>query len=224
MIRCQSIQSQFSEYLDGAISGRDMQSIAKHLQQCTECSRELTAWRKVQTLVAGVGPAKPPVDLGLRLRVAISQEQARTVRHRIDAWHIQWQNTVAPFLARAAAGTASAVVLLAAFAFLIGTVAAPPPLAANDATTDSVSTPHLLYTRSGSEPNVAFQPPVLVEAQISQTGRVYDYRIVSGPTSQDVRDRLANLLLMSQFSPALFYGTPVPGRAILSFSSIAVRG
>ncbi|MGA9960618.1 MAG: anti-sigma factor, partial [Acidobacteriaceae bacterium] len=67
-------------------------------------------------------------------------------------------------------------------------------------------------------------PPVLVEVQISSTGSVYDYRIVSGPTTKEVRDALDNMLLMSHFTPAQFYGIPVPGRAILSFSGASMRG
>lgn len=224
MIPCQSIQSQFSDYLDGTVSGVDMQRIAGHLEGCRDCSEEFGSWRAMQALLAQARPIKPPADLGLRLRVAISQERARTLRYRLDSWHMHWQNTLAPFLARAAAGTASAMILLATFALLIGTVAAPQSLVANDATTDSVSTPHLLYTRAGSDARLAFEPPVLVEAEINQTGRVYDYRIVSGPTSPEVRSEVENVLLMSQFSPALFYGHPVPGRAILSFASISVRG
>lgn len=224
MNSCLSIQSQFSEYLDGAISGAQMQSIASHLQACEECAKEFAAWRDVQSLLTSLGPAKPPADLGLRLRVAISQEQARTTRHRLDVWQMYWQNSMAPFLARAGAGLASAIILIGVLGLMIGTVAAPPTLAANDAVTDSVSTPHLLYTSASTDSRIAFRDPVLVEAEISQSGRVYDYRIVSGPESKAVRDELDNILLMSQFTPALFYGRPVPSRAILSFSGVSVRG
>ena len=224
MNSCLSIQAQFSEYLDGAVSGASMHSIAAHLQQCGACSEEFAAWRNLQLLLSSVGPNRPPADLGLRLRVAISQEQTRTARHRLDVWQMYWQNSMAPFLARAGAGLASAVILLGALALMIGTVAAPPSLAANDATTDSVSTPRFLYTSAGTDARIAFHDPVLVEAEISQSGRVYDYRIVSGPQSQAVREELDNILLLSQFTPALFYGIPVPGRAILSFSGVSVRG
>jgi hypothetical protein len=224
MNSCSSIRAQFSEYLDGVIAGAGMRSIAAHLQSCQECSAEFAAWRNLQSLLTAVGPAKPPSDLGLRLRVAISQEQSRTVRRRMDCWQMHWQNSLAPILARGAAGLASAVILLTAAALMIGTVAAPPTVAANEALPDSSSTPQFLYTVGGTDSRVSFRAPVLVQADISPAGRVYDYTIVSGPESKAVRAELDNILLMSHFTPALSYGVPVRGRAILSFSGTSVRG
>ncbi len=81
----------------------------------------------MQRLLSSVGPAKPPADLGLRLRVAVSQERARTARHRLDIWQMYWQNSLAPLLARGAAGLATAMILLGTIGLMIGTVAAPPP-------------------------------------------------------------------------------------------------
>jgi hypothetical protein len=224
MISCDSAQSQFPEYLDGAVSGVKMRNIAGHLEACDKCREEFMGLRALQTLLTGVAPIKPPTDLNLRLRVAISQEKARTARRRLDVWQMHWQNSLAPFLARAGAGLCSAVILLGAFALMVGTVAAPPPLAANDAVTDSISSPHFLYTSAGTDAALVFRQPILVEAQVSKTGRIYSYRIVSGPQTEAVKGELDNILLLSQFSPAMFYGSPVPGRAILSFSGVAVHG
>ena len=50
----------------------------------------------LQRVLTSIGPAKPPADLGLRLRVAISQEKARTTRRRIEAWQLYWENTLSP--------------------------------------------------------------------------------------------------------------------------------
>jgi len=224
MSPCDSIQSQFPEYLDGVTSGVQMFHIARHLESCEDCSKELAAARTMQNLLASVAPVKLPADLNLRLRVAISQQKARTARRRLDVWQMHWQNSVGPFLARAGAGLASAVILLGAFALTVGTVAAPPTLAANDAVTDTVSSPHFLYTSAGTDAHIASHSPILVEANVSATGRVYSYRIVSGPQSKAVREELDNILLLTQFTPAMFYGTPVSGRAILSFSGVSVRG
>lgn len=224
MSACNSIQSQFSEYLDGVTSGVQMLHIARHLESCDDCSQELAAARGMQSLLASIAPVKLPADLNLRLRVAISQEKARTARRRLDVWQMHWQNSVGPFLARAGGGLASAAILLGAFALMVGTVAAPPTLAANDAVTDTITSPHFLYTSAGTDVPIASRSPILVEANVSATGRVYSYRIVSGPQSEAVKEELDNILLLSQFSPAMFYGTPVHGRAILSFSGVSVRG
>ena len=221
---CLSIRSQFSEYLDGAVSGTAMHSIANHLDGCQECTTEFAQWRTLQRVMTSMGPAKVPADLGLRLRVAISQEKARTTRRRIDIWQMYWENTLSPLLVRGAAGLATAMVLLGVLGLMVGTVAAPPPVAATETVADTTTTPQFLYTVGGTDSRNAFVPPVLVEVDISNTGRVYDYRIVSGPTTRQVREALDNMLLMSHFTPAQFYGVPVPGRAILSFSGASVRG
>lgn len=215
---CSLIRSQFSEYLDGVLSGAGMQSIASHFVECGECRAEFAKERRLQGLLTGVGPVKAPADLGLRLRVAISQERARTTRRRLDVWQMYWENTMAPVLARGAAGLASAVILLGALGLMIGTVAAPPTVAANETAAESTSTPRFLYTVGGADSSATFEEPVVVQAEISKTGRVYGYRIVSGAQSEGVRQQLDNFLLMSHFTPALFYGIPVPSEAILSFS------
>jgi hypothetical protein len=65
---------------------------------------------------------------------------------------------------------------------------------------------------------------VVVEAYVNGAGQVYDYRIVSGPTDPATRSQIENMLLFSVFEPAKFFGQPVRGLAVLSFSGIAVRG
>jgi hypothetical protein len=53
---------------------------------------------------------------------------------------------------------------------------------------------------------------------------MYDYRIVSGPNDEATRSQIENLLLTSHFEPARFFGQPVRGLAVLSFSGVSVRG
>lgn len=219
-VTCTSIRTKFSECLDGMLPGAGMQSVASHLAECRGCTAEFSEWRRLQGLLTKVGPARPPADLGLRLRVAISQERARTARRRMDVWQMYWENTMAPVLARGAAGLATAVILLGALGLMIGTVAAPPAVAANETTAESTSTPRFLYT-VGTDASAAFREPVIVQAEIGKTGRVYDYRIVSGSQTPAVREQLDNFLLMSHFTPALFYGIAVPSEVILTFSGDA---
>ncbi len=218
---CTSIRSKFLEYLDGVLSGASMRSVAEHLAECRACGVEFAEESRLHALLADIGPAKPPADLGLRLRVAISQERARTAQRRMDVWQMYWQNTMAPVLARGAAGLVSAVILLGALALMIGTVAVPPTVAANETVAESTSAPRFLYTIGGNDSRAAFPEPVVVQVEVSKTGRAYGYRIVSGPQTEAVRAQLDNFLLMSHFTPALFYGNPVPSEAILSFTGTA---
>ena len=62
---CQKCQSFFSAYLDGAVSGRQMQKIAKHLEICPPCAQEFSALRAMQQSLASLGPAKAPATLAL---------------------------------------------------------------------------------------------------------------------------------------------------------------
>lgn len=242
MKQCKSIREAFSAYLDGALTGVAMQQTAEHLESCAECEREFAGWRAMQTALAKIGPAKAPADLALRLRVALSQEQARTAQRFFDRLHVRWQNTVAPFLLRASAGFASAVLLLGTAAVLIGAFASPEPVEARDASADAATSPRFLYSllassTPGTEPTTAVKPhgavrtatvqegnAVVVEAYVNSEGRVYDYRIISGPNDAASRARVENLLLFSVFAPARVFGEPVPGVAVLSFSGISVQG
>jgi len=218
---CLETRSQFSAYLDGAVSGAEMHAIATHMEECGECAAEFAEWREMQRMLASAAAAKPPADMGLRLRVAISQERARTTRHRLDVWQMRWQNTVAPMLARGAAGLVTALILVGALGLMIGTVAAAPPtVAANESMADRTSTPQFLYTVGASDSRVTFRNPVVVQADVNESGRVYAYRILSGPRTEAVREQLDNFLLMSHFTPAQVYGMPVPGHAVLSFSGV----
>ena len=109
MSSCNSIQSKFSEYLDGRLTGHEMQEIGAHLEACGECSAEWTGLKQTQMSLSALGPVPEPEDLLLRIRVAISHERARSRKSVLQSWKLAWDNTVGPFLLQAAAGFASAV-------------------------------------------------------------------------------------------------------------------
>ena len=250
MKHCKSISAQFSDYLDGAMSGKAMQRVAAHLEQCPACAEDFALWRRMQQTLGELGPLKPPADLGLRLRVALSRERNRTARNSLARWHVQWQNTWAPFLIRASAGFASAVLLIGSAALLIGAFASPEPVEARDEPSDAATSPRFLYSMIESNApqssigeaqlqnsairTVSAHPEdrvidasanaVVVAAYVNEQGRVYDYRIISGPDDAVSRAQVENLLLFSIFEPAHIFGEPVRGVAILSFSGISVQG
>ena len=105
---CGAMKAKFSEYLDGRLTGQEMQRIAAHLDRCGDCAAEWMTLRDVQASLAALGPVPEPPDLPLRIRVSLSQERARSRRGFFHAWNLAWQNTVGPFLLQAAAGFASA--------------------------------------------------------------------------------------------------------------------
>jgi len=218
---CGVIRGHFSSYLDGMLSGRAMQQIALHLRGCVPCSADFAQWRSMHQKVTSLGPAKPPADLALNLRIALSKERSRTPRQYFGRLMVRWENSIAPLLLQASAGFAGAVLLLGVVALL----AAPEPLAARDEPIGMASGPHFLYSSVASDPNAIGERdrPLVVEAYIDGSGRVYDYQIVSGPQDAGTRSQLENLLIFSVFEPARRFGQPVRGLAVLSFSGVSVR-
>lgn len=223
---CSSMRVRFSEYLDGRLTGVEMQHIAAHVEECHDCAREWKAMRATQVALASLGPVPEPKDLMLRIRVAVSQERARRAQPRYQSWKLAWQNTVGPFLLQAAAGFASAVLLLGTVVVLVGIVAQPQAAHAGDEPLGNATAPRLLGSVTGTGDNdMALLPsPVVVEAYVNGSGEVYDFRIVSGPNDPATRAQVENLLLESVFEPARFFGQPVRGLAVLSFSGVSVRG
>ena len=77
---CHQVHAGFADYLDGRLSGREMQEIDAHLQGCGECASEWNSLRALQASLGALGPVPEPADLPLRIRVAVSQERARSRR------------------------------------------------------------------------------------------------------------------------------------------------
>ncbi|MGD0788023.1 MAG: zf-HC2 domain-containing protein [Terracidiphilus sp.] len=224
---CDDVQKRFTEYLDGQLTGREMQHVAAHLENCRGCARDWTSLRQAQASLAALGPVPEPEDLLLRIRVAVSQERARSRRSPFQGWNLAWKNTLGPFLLQASAGFASATLLLGTVIVLV-TLFAQPEMAqaTKDEPLGNATAPRLLYLSSGAGKNEigAVSGPVVVEVSINGLGQMYDYRIISGPTDEATRAQIENLLLTSRFEPARFFGQPVRGLAVLSFSGVSVRG
>src|SRR5271170_3471473 len=222
---CQKCRSFFSAYLDGAVCGQQMQEIAKHLETCPACAQEFSALRAMQQSLASLGPAKAPADLGLKLRLAISHEQARRKSTWRDTLSVKWDNTVRPMLLQVSAGFAGAVILIGGIGLLLGMVAAPEPVMANDEPLGAMTAPHYLYSTVSPGAIISNHDSVIVvEAYVNAEGRVYDYNIVSGPEDPAVHSQVVNQLLTSVYEPASVFGAPVRGRVVLTFSGISVHG
>jgi hypothetical protein len=86
--------------------------------------------------------------------------------------------------------------------------------------------PRLLYLSSDAGRNEigSGSSPVTIEVYVNKSGLAYDYRIVYGPNDNATKAQVENLLLTSRFEPARFFGQPVRGLAVLSFSGVSVHG
>ena len=223
-MKCSEAKSLFSSYLDGAVTGRQMHGLGLHLEGCPDCSQEYALLKRTQSMVMALGRKPAPADLGLRLRLAISRESSLVRRNYWQGLQVRTENLINAFMVPATAGALTAVII---FGLLIGFFALPSQLRAS-----SDDVPTLLYT----PPQLAQSPfasgmgtmsadSLVVEAYIDANGRVQDYRILSAPKDHpSLVPELENMLIFTVFRPATTFGRPMPGKAVISFSKINVKG
>lgn len=79
-MNCNHLQSLISAYLDGELSGREMQAMRAHLHQCPDCCGELEIARAVKASVSQAPIAEPPAGFEERLFAHVLKESARNRR------------------------------------------------------------------------------------------------------------------------------------------------
>jgi hypothetical protein len=196
---CAVIRSGFSAYLDGAVSGVEMAAISGHLQQCNECAKDFQVWREVQQSLGELGPQQPPARFQARLR-----------------------GSIAPLVLRLSGGFAVTVMLAGALSWMFG---APIAVQANDDAMAHLVAPHYMYSQVPPVPiNTRRDMPIVVDAMVDSSGRVYGYTILEGPKDAEVNVRIENNLLSSVFRPATVFGVPVRGHVVMTYTGVSVRG
>jgi len=218
---CQQAKSMLSAYLDGAVTGKQMFSLGRHIQDCVPCEWEYESLRRTQELLAKIGRAKAPEDLSLKLRLAISRESARTRQSYFGNTMFRLENSLRGFMVPATAGL---VATIAIFALLMGFIT-PVQADTSDVPLLISTKPELQQSSFGMTLGAISEDSLVIEAYVDANGRVQDYRILSDPDKlQDLPHPVKNMLIFTTFRPATWMGTPRPGTAILSFSKINVKG
>ena len=223
-MKCGEAKEFLSPYLDGAVTGAEMQAVQQHLDRCAACMREYRSLRRTQQLLTSVGRVQAPADLGLKLRLAISREAALARRPRFEGLRVRVENTVNAFMVPATAGLACALVI---FGLVTAILAMPGPLQANnqDVPTMLSTGPELQQSVFGSTLSSMNTDSLVIEAYVDRNGRVQDYKILSDPgESQELLPQVKRMLIFTTFRPAMSMGRPISSRAVLSFSRISVRG
>jgi Putative zinc-finger len=224
-MNCVQAKSLFSPYLDGALTGRQMQELGQHLQTCSNCRPQYVSLHETQRLLGAIGRRKTPPDLALNLRVAISQEAARSMRPKFAGVSVRLGNALNAFMVPATAGLATAVVI---FVFVMGFLA---PLQADnpDVPLMLYTTPQLQQSAFGTPLDSINDDSLVIEAYVDSNGRVQDYRILSdsktpGAMLPEIKKDMLIFTTFTTFRPATSMGRPTAGRAVLSFSKISVKG
>ena len=220
-MNCTEIREMFSPYLDGAISGREMHAIEQHIEGCPPCRAEYSALARTQSLVAGLGRRPVPPQLALQLRIALSHQASRSLSRRWEALWVRVENAMNAVMVPATAGILTSMF---AFGLLIG-VFAPSPLEGQADVPTSLYTPPQLAAAPFDSLSVAGAESLVVEIAVDAKGRVQDYRILSGPKdARNLLPKLNQMLIFTVFQPATNFGRPIPGRTVLTFSKVNVRG
>ncbi|MBI2679366.1 MAG: zf-HC2 domain-containing protein [Candidatus Koribacter versatilis] len=217
---CNEAQSLLSGYVDTALAGSQMQAVREHLRGCAACNAEHHALEHVRTLVAAVGTRKAPADLGLRIRSAISRERAERQRRSWQGFFVRLQDDMRAFMLPATAGLLSAIVF---FGVLIGFWAIP--VISNDVPIPSMSYAPPQLTAMPADSVEGVNEPIMVETYVDAQGRVENYRILTeGLDTKAIEPQLDSIMIFTLFQPARSFGRPAPGRAIISFSNVHVKG
>ena len=222
-MKCMNVRSLFSSYMDGVLTGAQMQQLSEHLAHCAGCKQDYARLRQTQQMLAALGRKRAPADLALKLRVAISQEAALRRERLWNRWSTRIEDTLNGFMLPAATGLVSAIVF---FCVMIGFFALPASVDAADPEIPIFYTPPQL-ANVPVEPGISNMIPdsVVVETTVDANGRVQTYRIISGPKdTSKFSTQLDNVLIFTTFRPATSFGRPTVGRAVLSFDKINVKG
>jgi|SRR5579872_2285433 len=222
-LKCAEAKELFSPYLDGAVTGAEMQALQEHLDECPACMCEYRSLRQTQQLLMSIGRVQAPPDLGLKLRLAISREAAET-RSPYEGLRTRVENAFNGFMVPATAGLVCAVLI---FGLVIGILAIPGSLQANnqDVPTMLSTGPELQQSVFGTTLSSMNTDSLVIEAYVDKQGRVQDYKILSDPgESQQLLPQVKRMLIFTTFRPAMNMGRPISSRAVLSFSRISVRG
>jgi hypothetical protein len=156
----------------------------------------------------------------LKIKVALSSEIAHSRRGALQNYLFRLENAFNGLMFPATAGVLSAVIFFGALIALL----VPAQVSAYDDVPSSFYTPPRLQVMEYPEPELNLDSPVVIETYVDANGRVENYRIISGRDDDEVRAQLNRALLFTIFAPAQSFGRPVPGKAIMSFSHINVKG
>jgi Putative zinc-finger len=220
-MRCTQTRALFSSYVDGAVSGVAMHEIAQHLESCSPCRSEYRQLESTRSLLAALGRKQAPPDLANKIRISVSSARSRGWREVLGARLVRLQNAFDAFMLPATAGTAAAIFT---FAALIGFFVQAPIDVNADVPTIFYTPPRLESGAAYTDSDLDLDSSLLIETDVDASGHVQNYRIVSGRDDAQVREQLNRALLFTIFAPAQSFGRPVPGKAVISFSHIHVRG
>jgi hypothetical protein len=230
-MECLTVRSKASAYADNALSQEERLEMRQHMQDCQICARESERYQRIREALRSLPRRIPPSDLTVRLRVAASQARTLTANGASDwtrlrdRFQLAVSNLMRPLALPLAGGLCAALVL---FSALVPTFTSTFAISKTDSLLD---VPTMLST----EPSLKYMAPIafgeadaIVDLNIDDQGRIVNYSIVSAPgQTEQLRHRIENSLLFTEFWPATAFGKPISGTVRISFhnsSHVEVKG
>jgi hypothetical protein len=225
-------------YLDGALpkstGSKGHAHLGAHLGNCAGCRAELENYLQMSAMMSNAELPAAPTDLGLRIRMALSQARAtggfagRVLRWKTSA-EILLENILEPLALPATGGLVAALLVFLMVYQVLG-VGMPLDAAIPDSPTNLLQ-PARLEMLAGfqmsrlEETAHMGEHQLLVEASVNANGEADSYRILAGHVDAAMQHQLDQVVLFSRFRPEMSFGRPTSGgRVLLSFSNIRVRG
>jgi hypothetical protein len=224
-MNCNKAIKLLNAYLDDSLPWMDAESLEKHLGQCAACLTEYRQLTELKQLLRSMEHQKPPSELALQLRIAVSKRHPNLAFART---YFKITDLLRPLLLPAFSG-----VVLTFLLFLVPLNSFFP---GSKLSASGRDVPIGLFTDPRPDPAFVRQfleinsfnkvdKPFTVETYVGTDGRVINYEIVDGPQDQETVRKLDQFFLFQiLFDPATSFGRPTTGKFLWSFNKIDVVG
>lgn len=227
---CRTVRRNLPGYLDGALATRDHLKIAQHLPGCAECRSQLEGYSRMAALLAHAELPAPPLELSLRIRLAVDRARRDTVWRRARRVATRMlEDILEPLAVPATGGLAMSLMF---YAIVLHSLLLGVPLGAvpHDQPIPVIQPARLemlsaLPASAGRQhiPDISSDVD-LVEFTINAQGQAVSYEVLSGTPGRDTLRQLDHIMLFSHFQPQLSFGRPTAGRVLVRFDEYHVKG
>lgn len=119
ILTCEDAREQFSSLLDGELDPEMQDTLEKHLNDCSECLRELDGLKKVSDIYKSLPNLQPPDDLAESIRDESSEP---TTIDLSDSYRVAGPVSFKPIIV-----AAIVLMVMAIISFLISQTMSKPP-------------------------------------------------------------------------------------------------
>lgn len=218
-MHCSWIQQRLSAYTEGELARLPRLVTRLHLQVCPSCLRDAEAMEAAWSPLRLLKRPEPPASLGTQLRAAISVELARgnPWQWRVTRLRAAIREGFRPMAIRTVSGSLAAALLFGMIMPALWTL----PVEANDDVPLTFFTKGLVSSPTLEAKDFSFSEDTDVLVYIDTRGKMYDFQLPEDQRQNlQLRTEVAQSLLLAEFEPATFFGQPVLGRVVITFTTV----